>query len=356
MTRRPGHGARWPVEGRRFLVHLRLPFQVTLAPIFLWGALASGRSPDLTLLWGFLLFHVALCAGATAYNSYYDRDEGPIAWLKSPPPVTRFLLLGSLGLQAVGLALSPLVSWPFFALFLGLVGVGIAYSHPAIRIKRHLWGSMVTVAVAQGGGSFLGGFLAAGGPLDQVVSAPMFLAWGAALIIPVGLYPLTQVYQIEADRSRGDQTFAVRFGPGVTFAVAGAALLLGAAVAALYLARSFQIIDGVLVFSGTLVVLGFVQQWRRRFDGQDTYRNHDEMLRATGLVSVAFSGLILFRLFFPDVALGPHPAHAGAERRGWTVTTAAVVSGTCTLEAETPESAGGERRATPACHRGSAGQ
>ena len=63
------------------LVHLRLPFQLLLAPVFLWGWLLAGGGLSWTFALAFLAFHVFLYGGVTAFNSYYDRDEGPVGGL-----------------------------------------------------------------------------------------------------------------------------------------------------------------------------------------------------------------------------------------------------------------------------------
>lgn len=92
-----------------FVRHLRLHFQLLLAPIFLLGYAASGATPNLSLLFLFLLIHIGLYGGATAYNSYYDRDEGPIGGMKYPLVVGDLELYGGLTLQV--LALLGLLFW-----------------------------------------------------------------------------------------------------------------------------------------------------------------------------------------------------------------------------------------------------
>ncbi|MEZ4680201.1 MAG: UbiA family prenyltransferase [Caldilineaceae bacterium] len=68
------------------LIHLRLHYQLLLAPIFLWGYLLAGGQPDGSFGLAFVAFHLFLYGGMTAFNSYYDRDEGPIGGLEEPPP------------------------------------------------------------------------------------------------------------------------------------------------------------------------------------------------------------------------------------------------------------------------------
>src|SRR5262245_17257465 len=84
--------------------HLRVPFQLSLAPLFLWGYFlgnpSRGSSFSLisltTFVVGFCSFHLFLYAGITAFNTAYDRDEGPVGGMLNPPPVPRYLLAFSL--------------------------------------------------------------------------------------------------------------------------------------------------------------------------------------------------------------------------------------------------------------------
>jgi 4-hydroxybenzoate polyprenyltransferase len=74
------------------LVHLRLAFQILLAPIFLWGFLLADGTVSGRFWVAFVAFYVFLYGGTTAFNAFYDRDEGPVGGLERPPAVTPALL------------------------------------------------------------------------------------------------------------------------------------------------------------------------------------------------------------------------------------------------------------------------
>jgi 4-hydroxybenzoate polyprenyltransferase len=155
------------------LIHLRLHFQLLLAPIFLWGFLLAGGRPSPRALAAFLLVHVCLYGGATAYNSAYDRDEGPVGGLERPPPVSPALLPFSLSLLLVGWALSALLSWVLFAIYGGILGFALAYSHPRLRWKNGPWPSLATIFLGQGVLGFLAGWVAADRPLAHWALWPL---------------------------------------------------------------------------------------------------------------------------------------------------------------------------------------
>lgn len=281
---------------RSFFLHLRVPFQLVLSPIFLWGAL-FGPQRDERLLLGWLIFHLLLGSTATVFNSYFDRDEGPVAWLRQPPPVSRRDVVIALLLQFVGLLASLLIGTAFTGLYLILMAVSFVYSHPSVRLKARPIAGLLLVFVAHGGGAFAAGYLSAGGAVDLLFAFPRWIALAAAMILVGGLFPLTQVYQIEEDRSRGDRTFPVRYGWRKAFFVSGTGFLLGSCLAALALFARGLRIDAAIVGSGSLVELAQLRVWARRFTLNSARQNHDEMARFTAGSALLFGALILIRLF-----------------------------------------------------------
>jgi 4-hydroxybenzoate polyprenyltransferase len=121
------------------VTHLRLPFQLALSGVFLWGVfLSSGRFDWRTgLAW--VAFTIGLSGGATAFNSFYDRDRGPVGGLRNPPPVTAALLPFSLSVLAAGFLLAFLAGPMIAAIYAVGAAILTAYSHPWIRTKRHPW-------------------------------------------------------------------------------------------------------------------------------------------------------------------------------------------------------------------------
>ena len=120
-----------------YLRHLRLPFQLTLAPLYLWGWLLGGGPADRDFVLAAVALHLFLYPGITAFNSAYDRDEGPVGGMLAPPPVPPRLLGFSLALQAAGAALTVAVGPVLLAIYLAIAALAAAYSHPRVRLKAH---------------------------------------------------------------------------------------------------------------------------------------------------------------------------------------------------------------------------
>jgi 1,4-dihydroxy-2-naphthoate octaprenyltransferase len=210
---------------RNFFVHLRLPFQLMLAPFMLLGAALAHARLGVRFVLAFVVVHVCMYGGTTAFNSHYDRDEGPIGGLEKPPPVGPWLLPGSLVLQAIGLLVAFTIGLRFFVVCVLFGVLGVLYSHPIPRFKGKPLPSWFTIMFAQGG---LGAL--AGAVVEPAAFTPELL-WGllAAAALVGGLYPISQVFQLEEDRARGDRTVALMLGRRGTPIAASALFIVGCA-------------------------------------------------------------------------------------------------------------------------------
>ena len=230
------------VLGRRldYVLHLRPAEWPIVAVHAATGAvLATGLSAlpgaDLRPVWlGIALWVVCLNGGTLAINSAFDRDEGDIAYLRAPPNPPPHLFTFGAALMVFGLGVAaalPLVYWQAYAC---CVGLSILYSVPPMRLKAvagidwfiNMWGFGTITPFA--------GWAATGLPITGVGEIVLL----AFCPLFAGLYPLTQLYQLEEDRRRGDRTLASALGPRGSLAlsigsvVLAFALLLWAAVGA----------------------------------------------------------------------------------------------------------------------------
>jgi 1,4-dihydroxy-2-naphthoate octaprenyltransferase len=278
-------------------VHLRLHYQlVLLSPLFIWGFLLGGGAPSIRAGLGFLAFHVFLYGGITAYNSYYDRDEGPVGGLRFPPPVSEALLGFSLAVQAAGLVLALFVGIAFTVLYLIVMVLSVAYSHPRWRWKARPILSLLVVAFGQGAIGFIGGWLCGSSPPMAWLGSPgAMLGTAAATLITVGFFPLTQIYQTEEDSARGDQTFAVAFGAKRSFGFTLVCLALAGACMVPLVYRLWGRWDALLIGGVFVVVQGIIVLWQRRFKNQ-VYGNFRILHRLQFGLSLGMLGYMGVRL------------------------------------------------------------
>jgi 4-hydroxybenzoate polyprenyltransferase len=272
-------------------LHLRLHWQVLLSPLFLWGFLLSGGEVGPRFWTVFVIFHVLFYGGATAFNSYYDRDEGPIGGLYHPPRVTRTLFVFSVAVQVVGLVLILFISRPLFLLSLVMGFVGNAYSHPAIRLKSRPWPSLLAVSIFQGMGGAAAGWLCGQEDWTTLFSVEAALGMLSASLVITGFYPLTQIYQREDDRRRGDITFAVHWGEQC-FPLAIGCMMLAAVLVGFLVWRKFGSVEALIAAGGLIGLAGLIYLWWRRFDGSRIRENYVQMMRVGYIMAGGFLGFL----------------------------------------------------------------
>lgn len=220
-----------------YLLHLRpLEWPVLGAHLAMGWLLAWGfRWPDGHALVAMLAWVVGLNGGTLALNSAFDRDTDDIAYLRSPPPAPPGLALFGAVLMGGGL----LATWqygPTWRLLFGAcIALSVAYSVPPLRLKRVPGVDWAINLLGFGAFTPLAGWAITGRPLE---AEHALLLWSFAPLFGA-LYPLTQLYQLDSDRAKGDRTLASLL--GVRHALRLALFLVGI---------GFAMIGGVALRSG----------------------------------------------------------------------------------------------------------
>jgi 4-hydroxybenzoate polyprenyltransferase len=288
------------MSAKDILLHFRLHWQLMLAPLFFWGFLLSAgeRAPELLTarFWAvFAIFHILFYGGATALNSYYDQDEGPVGGLWDPPQVTRDLFVVSVAAQVIGLVLVFFVSLPLFLLSLLMGFVGNAYSHPAIRLKARPWTSLLAVSIFQGMGGTAAGWLLGQEDWTTLFSLKALLGFLSASLIITGFYPLTQVYQRAQDGKQGVISFAVYAGEWC-FALAIACFLSAAGLMGALAWQHFGQVSAALAVVGLVGLAAAVAWWWRDYDDGQVRQNYVWMLRLGYVMTGGFLVFIAWQL------------------------------------------------------------
>ena len=198
--------------------------------------------------------------------------------------------------MGIGAVLAWTLGATFALLYAAMSLLGLGYSHPRIRFKNGPLGSVGIVAIGQGVLGFLGGAAAAVPHGLPSPDAPWILGGVAAALFTTALYPLTQVFQVDADLARGDRTFAAHFGPRVVFRTSIVCFGLGAVAALPALRAHFPagVTAGFLLFLA--LCIGFLVRWARRYDPESVRANHDRVFGFGLATSGAFLILIAWRL------------------------------------------------------------
>ncbi len=194
--------------------------------------------PWIKLVIAWTAWVLCLNGGTLAFNSAYDRDEEDIAYLVQPPLPPRHLALVSFLLMMAGGVLAFLVTPAFGLITVGCILMSVIYSHPFTRWKSIPGRDLVINMIGYGGCTTISGLMVGQVIMGSSSTVPDSVGWlliaGFALLFG-SFYPLTQIYQIETDRKRGDVTLALALGTrtsltlAIALGIAGGSFLLAAA-------------------------------------------------------------------------------------------------------------------------------
>lgn len=282
---------------RSTILHLRFPFSLFLLPIWLAAVAACAEPLWPRALWTFLILHLLLYPASNGFNSYYDRDEGPIGGIAEPPPVERSLLLAALGLDALALLAGWLLLGPLFALGLLLYGTASKlYSWDRTRIKARPIGGWLLIGIGQGGITFLLVLATVGRAGFAGLDGSAFLQAGAATALLLGVYPLTQVYQHEEDGRRGDLTVSRLAGIRGTFLLSAVFLGLGILGLGAFVALRGGRVWGLAYLLAQLPAALYFMAWFLKVLRDESAADFRHAMAMNSLASVCLSIFFVVRL------------------------------------------------------------
>ena len=197
---------------------LRFHFSFFLLPVYLFALsrVENINWSDAVLL--FVILHLLVYPSSNGYNSYMDRDESAIGGLAKPLQPTRQLFITTVVMDVVAIILAFLVSIPTVVCVISYILASRAYSYRGIRLKKRPIVGFMVVILFQGASVFFVTFHAAS--VDKTLEIPLLPLAVASLLIG-GSYPLTQIYQHEADRLDGVISLSALLGIRGTFVFCG---------------------------------------------------------------------------------------------------------------------------------------
>ena len=193
---------------------LRFHFSLFLMPVYLFALtqLVHINWPRAAL--AFVILHLLVYPASNGYNSYMDRDETPIGGLKKPMQPTRQLFYTTVAMDVAAVTASLFISWYFAAGILLYILASRAYSYRGIRLKQYPLIGYLTVILFQGALTF---WLVFHGSSEALYTHVPLSAMLAASLLIGGFYPLTQIYQHQADKADGVHTLSYKLGYKGTF-------------------------------------------------------------------------------------------------------------------------------------------
>ena len=265
---------------------LRLHFSFFLMPVY-WFALSQVVDKD----WGralliFVILHGLVYPASNGYNSYMDRDTTAIGGLEHPLPPTRELFWVTLAMDGVALLLGCVIGLRFEVWLAIYILASRAYSYRGIRLKKYPIIGWLTVTSCQGALIFLLVFEGSHRPgvaVDSLSVAPAMLA---ASLLFGGFYPLTQIYQHEADRRDGVRTLSMVLGYRGTFVFTGLIYGIAFFVLAYYFLFTLQIKEFYVVATCMLPVVVYFLLWAIKVWRDPVAANFNNTMRMNLLASI----------------------------------------------------------------------
>lgn len=279
---------------------LRFHFSLFLMPVY-WFALSQVVRPEphrAVII--FIILHILIYPSSNGFNSYMDRDEGSIGGLKSPRRPTPQLLYVSLVMDLLALALGFLIGYYFVIAAAIYILASRAYSARSIRLKKFPVIGYMTVVICQGALVFY--MVYQGSHAVWISRAPTLGMISASLLIG-GFYPLTQIYQHEADAKDGVRTISAQLGIRGTFIFCGIVYGLAFSTLAFFLLSSLEIKEFFVFSTCQLPILVYFIIWGAQVWKNPEladYRHTMKMnILASTLSSVGFILVFLMHYFNP---------------------------------------------------------
>ena len=195
---------------------LRFPFSVFLLPVSLFSFFYIHPAFNSQLLLVIAIWHVLVFPASNGYNSFNDEDEGPIGGLAKPPKPTKFLLNTVNVMDSLALLLSFLINFYFVFFVAVYILASRLYSNKIIRLKKYPVFGFLIVFIFQGFWIFCANVLALSLP-SLLLNTPIIFSAIASSFLIGTVYPITQIYQHEADKIDGVTTLSMVLGLRGTF-------------------------------------------------------------------------------------------------------------------------------------------
>lgn len=265
---------------------LRIPFSYFLMPVY-WFAVSFANEVSLArAVVVFVIIHLLVYPASNGYNSYMDRDESSIGGVEKPLPPTRQLFYTTIVLDVLALLLSFFVSGIFFAGIVLYIICSRLYSYRGTRLKKYPVIGYLTVILNQGAVIF---FIVWHGVQP---GAPVDIHWQpvvAAAFLIGGFYPITQIYQHEADAGDGVKTISMLLGIRGTFLFCAAMYLVAFSLLFVYLQQRDQLFLFAVLNAFFLPVVVYFFRWMTKAWNQPAQASFKNTMRMNWLASTCTS-------------------------------------------------------------------
>lgn len=281
--------------------HLRLPFSFFLLPVFLFAVSQANTINWLTTAIAFVILHMFVFPASNGYNSFQDHDTGSIGGLKHPPKVTGNLYRATLLMDIMAVLSGLLISFNFSLFVFVFILISRAYSYRNVRLKRFPVTGFLTVFLFQG--AFV--YLMASSAISTFSFLNFFtveniICMSIASFFIGSVYPLTQIYQHEADKKDGVTSLSYILGYNGTFVFSGLLFLVATLFLYYYFNLKHQQISVLLFILLMLPVIIDLSVWFAKVRKNKANANFENTMTMNMLTSTCMN------LYFVVLILNNH--------------------------------------------------
>ena len=270
--------------------HLRLPFSFFLLPVFLFALSQSNPVNWQHTIIAFIILHFLIFPSSNGYNSYQDKDESSIGGMKYPPKVTKNLFYITLGMDLAGVISALFVSVYFSLLVLIFILVSRAYSYRKLRLKKYAVIGFITVFLFQGAFVYMMTSIAITTiPISQFFTLNNIICMSIASLFIGSIYPVTQIYQHEADKKDGVISISYKLGYIGTFVFSGILFAIATLLLFYYFNLKHQQFDLVLFIIMILPAAYYLTVWFNKVRNNTIHANFENTMKMNLLTSVCMN-------------------------------------------------------------------
>jgi 1,4-dihydroxy-2-naphthoate polyprenyltransferase len=276
---------------------LRFHFSFFLMPVY-WFALSQVKNinwPHAVLV--FVILHLLVYPASNGYNSYMDRDTSSVGGIKKPMQPTKQLFFVTIILDIVAIALGFFISVIFATGIFFYILASRAYSYRNIRLKKYPIIGYLIVIIFQGAVTFF--LVFHGTSSNHTLQIPVLAMIASALLIG-GFYPLTQIYQHEADKKDGVISISYMLGYKGTFIFTGIVYAFAFAVLGTYFYLQSKFIDFIILqmFMAPVIIYFFYWFAKVRKDiSEANFKNTMQMnLLASFCTNIGFITILILKV------------------------------------------------------------
>jgi len=230
----------------------------------------------------FFILHILVYPSSNGYNSYMDRDQTSIGGLKNPLLPTKQLFNITVLMDILAISLGSFISIYFILGITAYILSSRAYSYRGLRLKKYPVIGYLTVIIFQGAVSFF--LVYHGSDENKTLSVPIAAMIASSLLIG-GFYPLTQVYQHEADLKDGIKTISYMLGYRGTFIFAMVVYCIAFLTLGFYFFSSLEINEFYALATCMLPVLVYFFIWASKVWKNEKEANFKNTMRMNILAS-----------------------------------------------------------------------